>query len=176
MGYVRQAAAIVFIMLALLSFEAGKRFKCGMYIIIATLFHTSALVIAPFIAIVVTRGNIVYLIPAIIGAIPAVIYLTSTRYDIMMAGYVNAEYSSSGALVRIFMSAIPSGIFLLNRRKFSLSSNMTLDSVICLNLCTIHRLHSISLVNDRGSTRALSYSNTVDGRRPPACGNCTIFL
>jgi hypothetical protein len=125
MGYVRQAAAIGFVMLALLDFEEGKRLKCGMYIILATLFHTSALVVAPFIAIVATRGNIVYLVPVVLGAIPAILYLANTRYDIMVSGYVNAEYSSSGTLVRLFMNAVPSSIFLINRRKFNISSNMT---------------------------------------------------
>jgi hypothetical protein len=125
MGYIRQAAAIGFIMLALLDFESGKRLRCGLYVILATLFHTSSLVVIPFFAIVIARKkNPLYVIPIALGSIPAIFFLLGDRYDRMVNYYINIQYDSSGALVRLFMNAVPSVLFLMYRKRFRLSEDV----------------------------------------------------
>jgi hypothetical protein len=125
MGYIRQAAAIGFVMLALVNFQENKRLRCGVYIVLATLFHTSALVIIPFIAIVILRKkNPLYIIPVVAGSLPAFFFLLGDRYDRMVNYYINIEYDSSGALVRLLMNAIPSILFLLYRKRFEFSEDV----------------------------------------------------
>jgi hypothetical protein len=126
MGYIRQAAAIGFIILALLNFDEHKRFWCGAFIVLAALFHTSAIVIIPFFAVIIARRNILYLVPVIIGSIPVFYFSLREKYNAMVEYYINQEYDSSGALIRLLMNAIPSVVFLLFRKRFQLSEDMKL--------------------------------------------------
>jgi len=126
MGYIRQAAAIGFIMLALINFDERKRIWCGTFIVLAALFHTSAVVIIPFFAVIIARRNILYLVPVVVGSLPVFYFSLRERYDAMVEHYINAEYDSSGALIRILMNALPSVLFLLCRKRFQISDDMKL--------------------------------------------------
>lgn len=153
MGYVRQGAAIGFILMALTRLEQGSRWKFGLYVIVATLFHVSALVLLPFFMIALARRNIAIVIPIIIGSIPAIYFLSGTRYDRMVDNYIGAQYSSSGALIRLFMNIVPSILFLAYRNRFRISDNMrsiwTILSVSSIILLFFFFISPSSTVVDR---------------------------
>lgn len=153
MGYVRQSAAIGFIMIALLNFESGRTIRCLIYLLLASLFHTSALFVFPFIALALSRRNIVFAIPLSILSIPVIYMIIGNRLDQMMQNYVEAKLDSSGTLVRLLMNAVPSMIFMIYRDKFHLSNEMkfiwTMFAVTSCLLIMIFPLSPSSTLVDR---------------------------
>ena len=123
MGYIRQGAAIGLILLALRQFGRGYFTKFLTRLGCALLFHISAICILPLAALVVLRQRRALLIPTIILTILAYIFLLQSRVDTLYSGYIEAQYDSSGTLVRLFMNAVPAIIFLRYNKNFLISEN-----------------------------------------------------
>lgn len=118
MGYVRQAAAIGFILIALNNFERAAFARSVAWLLAAALFHASAVCVAPLFALAIARKRVLLIIP--VGIATAVLFavLLSSRIDTFYENYVVAEYDSSGAMVRLLMNAVPALIFLAYRKHF----------------------------------------------------------
>lgn len=118
MGYVRQAAAIGFILIAIIHFDRGAFARSVGWILAAALFHASAVSVAPLFALAVVRKRPALVIP--IGFATAILFavLLSSRIDTFYANYVEAEYDSSGALIRLLMNAVPAILFIVYRKRF----------------------------------------------------------
>ena len=122
MGYTRQAVAIGILMAGLASVERGasvQRFT--LYVLGAVLFHKTAVVVLPLI---IFAGHRNAMINAIAGL--SAVFL---MYDVFLAGsvdklvrnYIEAQYSSQGAAIRLFMSLVPGALFLLQMKRFGYS-------------------------------------------------------
>lgn len=174
MGYIRQAAAIAFIMLALINFEERKRFWSAGFIVLAALFHTSAIVTLPFFLIIFVRRNILYIVPIIIGSIPVFVFALREKYNAMVENYINAEYDSTGTLIRILMNVVPALIFLLNRRKFKMSDDMrliwTMFSITSCLLIAAFAVSPSSTVVDRLGLYLIPIQLMVFGNLPVVLG------
>lgn len=120
MGYTRQGVAIGLIMLALVALEKGSMFKFVVWVSVAALFHKTALILIPM-AIFAGRKNWITLVGVLLTAVLMFFLLLAEYVDNMVAGYITAEYSSSGAGIRIAMNAVPAGIFLVFRNRFELT-------------------------------------------------------
>ena len=120
MGYTRQAAAIGFVILAISALRSGRYVRVGVYFLLAVLFHRSAVVIIPIVALSRSRNRIATL--GAFGALAGALYIAfvSDSVDQLVAGYVNTDYSSSGAVIRVALNVIPAIIFLLVGRRFRL--------------------------------------------------------
>ena len=120
MGYTRQAAAIGFVILAISALRSGKYVRVGAFFLLAVLFHRSAVVIIPIVALSRSRNRIAALMA--FGGLAGALYIAfvSDSVDGLVAGYVNTEYSSSGAAIRVFINVIPALIFLFFGRRFRL--------------------------------------------------------
>lgn len=121
MGYVRQGAAIGFILLAILQFEQSRWLGFLGWISLAALFHVSSLVVLPIAALVIVRKQPIAFIPAAIAGALLYMFLLAPKLDRLYENYVVAEYDSSGALVRLAMNAVPALIFLALRKRFLLT-------------------------------------------------------
>ena len=123
MGYLQQSAAIGFLMLgtaALFDRRIGLAVSMGL---IACSMHIAALVYLPLVAFVFLRESRLFFIPVALAGIAGLGILVSAGYwDKLTSNYIEAGYSSNGALVRLLMNAVPAAIFLMFRR------NLTLDS------------------------------------------------
>jgi hypothetical protein len=120
MGYSRQGVAIGLAMLALLALADRNTVKFVILIAAAALFHKSALVLIP-IAILASTKNKVWT-AVWVGATAVVmyyVYLEDTT-DKYIAGYIEAEYASQGATIRVAMNAVPAFLFLVYRERFEL--------------------------------------------------------
>lgn len=123
MGYSRQAVAIGFFMLAISYLEKGK-FKTYIFLVLmATLFHKTAVLLIPFGVFAYGKGKwlkILMIIPIAYGA-----------WDLMLADqqenlwhtYVDTQMQSSGAKIRIFMSFVAAMIFFIYRKKWQKQFN-----------------------------------------------------
>ena len=124
MGYVRQGAAIGLILLAIASFDHAKPLRTSVYLVAALGFHSTAIIAFPLFAYALTtRYRALAIVFAGIG-IAAYIFVLLPRLETFEAGYLDAEYESSGALIRILMSVAPSALLLLRWRNFAASTKV----------------------------------------------------
>jgi len=121
MGYSRQGTAIGLALFALIALSRKRPLRFVMWILFASLFHRSAVILLPLVAMVTGRGRI-WSIAGIIIML-GLLYTTwiADRADLYVQRYVVARnYSSEGALIRVVMNAAPAVLFLLLRRRFAL--------------------------------------------------------
>ena len=121
MGYTRQGVAIGLIMLALVALDKGSMVKFVAWVSVAALFHKTALILIPM-AIFAGRKNWVALVGVLLTAVLMFFLLLAEYIDYMVAGYITAEYASSGAAIRIAMNALPAAVFLVYRDRFDLTA------------------------------------------------------
>jgi hypothetical protein len=141
MGYTRQGVAIGFILAGLAGIERSSLVRFAGYVVLAALFHKSAVVVLPLVALAATQRRII-IVPALLGTALLLYYLfLDAAVDKLMTNYVEAEYQSEGAAVRVAMNVPPALIFLLFRKRFQLSEqsykiwrNFALASLFALAL------------------------------------------
>lgn len=124
MGYVRQSAALGLILIAIASFDQSRPIRTILYLVLAGGFHPTALVAMPLFAYAIaTRHKLMAVVFAVAIALGYVLVFAPQveRYEV---GYIDAEYQSSGALLRVLMSALPSILLLLRMPYFGASSKV----------------------------------------------------
>lgn len=120
MGYSRQGVAIGVMMGGLAALLRGASIpKFALYIMVAALFHKTAIV-ALLLVLVSARRNLFLNLIFVLAAL-AVLYdvLVVESVDTLMLNYVDARYNSQGALVRLAMSLVPAILFLAARKQFA---------------------------------------------------------
>jgi len=123
MGYSRQGVALGIAMWGLALLQQGRLWKFVLTIVIAGLFHKSAVVLI-LIALVSRATNRFLTFVAVLG-IGAGLYvlLLADAVDALRVGYLEAEYQSAGAGVRVAMNTLPGLVFLMFHKRFVLSPN-----------------------------------------------------
>ncbi len=139
MGYSRQAVAIGFVMLALSGLGANSTIRFAIWISIAAFFHKSAVLLIPIAILAKSKGRIWTAVW--INAIGVLLYyfLLAESVDELMRNYLEAEYQSQGATIRITMNMLPAILFLVYRKHFKLRGSQ-------LNLWTYLSLISLGFV------------------------------
>ena len=120
MNYTRQSVAIGFIMLALLAILEKKQLKFIAYITAASLFHKTALI---FLILFFISWNNLYKFRTILFlglTFTAIYFLLEKTIGSLIGSYINTQYNSSGAGVRIFMTVVPAFLFLITRNLLNL--------------------------------------------------------
>ena len=120
MGYTRQGVAIGLVMLALVALDKGSMAKFLAWVLVAALFHKTALILIPM-AIFSGRKNWVALAGVMLTVMLLLFLLVAEYVDYLVAGYITDQYASSGAAIRIAMNAVPAVVFLLFRQRFDLT-------------------------------------------------------
>ena len=123
MGYTRQAVAIGLIMAAIVSWDRGSLLKFGFYILLATTFHKTAVLALPLVALSATKNRFLTGIVGLVFGVLLYRFFLSESVDRMMQVYVEAEYSSQGAAIRVAMNFVPAAIFLMFQKRFQLTEN-----------------------------------------------------
>ncbi|HMN13112.1 MAG TPA: EpsG family protein [Bellilinea sp.] len=124
MGYSRQAVAIGFAMLGLVALTRDRsNIKFVIWVALAATFHKTALLLVPIAALSAARGRV--WTACWIGVSTVLLYylFLEDSVDRLIYGYIEREYNSQGAAIRVTMNALPAIIFLLARRRFYLSYN-----------------------------------------------------
>lgn len=175
MGYVRQAAAIGFILVAISNFEDRRYVRFLGWIVLAALFHGPSAVILPLAAFALTWERRELAIPMAFIFALLFAFLLERRVSTFFSIYIDAEYSSSGAAIRLVMNAIPAVIFILLRRRFGLDNRSMLlwieFSIISILLLLIFPIFPSSTALDRVSLYFIPIQMYVFGRLPLAFGN-----
>jgi hypothetical protein len=121
MGYIRQGMAVSLLLMALIAVQQGSVLRFIGWVLAAVMFHSTALIFLP-LALFMTRihpfARLLLLLGA--GAVLA-IAATGERTGLLLTNYVEQEMTSSGALVRLAMTALPGAILLYWRSRFELA-------------------------------------------------------
>jgi hypothetical protein len=121
MGYSRQGVALGIAMLGLVHFERGQLLKFTATIAIAGLFHKSAVALLLIVFASRTKNKKLTIISVLVVGSGLYLLLLADAMEAIKIGYLDAEYQSSGAGIRVLMNALPAFIFLLCRTRFVLT-------------------------------------------------------
>lgn len=125
MGYTRQAVAIGFILAGLSIFSKESMLKFAVYIAFAAAFHKTAVIILPLVALsIVTQRASAAILVLVLGAL-LYVTLLQNAIDRLLTNYVEANYESQGALIRVAMNLLPATIFLVYYRRFGLPEQVS---------------------------------------------------
>jgi hypothetical protein len=118
MGYTRQAVALGLAMLGLVALERKSTLWFVIWVVLGATFHKTAVLLLPIAALATTKNR--YWTAAWVGVVTlsAFALLLQESVDTLYVGYIEAEYQSEGALVRLLMNALPAILILLCRRRF----------------------------------------------------------
>jgi EpsG family len=120
MGYTRQAVAIGILMAGLASVSRGaSTIRFAMYVIAAALFHKTAAMVLPLMAFAQERNRLVNILAGLALSVLFYDLFLSESMNVLYRNYIKAEYSSQGAAIRVVLSAIPSALYLVSRRRFA---------------------------------------------------------
>jgi hypothetical protein len=124
MGYSRQGVAIGLEMLALLALQRDRLLQFLAWIALAASFHRTVLVLLILPSSTLSGGlRFLQLIRlALLGGAAYGLYSAMLAPDIdhYVQGYIQTEYQSQGALIRVALCLLPALAFLPNRRRFQL--------------------------------------------------------
>jgi len=120
MGYTRQALALSFFMLALISLSKDKLFNFYLLIIIGILFHKTLLIMIP-IGILYKQNGIRNIIISIVFMLAMLAFLTIIWFQVehMIFYYVEINFHhSSGGLIRVLLGGLSALLFFIYRKEF----------------------------------------------------------
>lgn len=121
LGYIRQAAAIGFVLLAIAAFSERRNVLAACYIVLATLFHVAAVVVLPLMGLALLRRNFAgMLLVGVVGLAIGGYALSEARVQAFQTGYIEAGYDSAGTLVRLVINLVPAILLLLRRKAMRL--------------------------------------------------------
>jgi len=140
MSGTRQATAIGFIFLGLAAFFDKKLYRFMFWVMCASLFHASALLMVVVVGLSYTRNRFQSVVLLCIAAIPAY-YILSASFEVYINRYANEDIQSEGTIYRVMMNFIPAVYLLVNLKKFTterheqvLWRNLAIIAIICVPL------------------------------------------
>ena len=117
MGYSRQGVALGLAMLGLVALGRGGTLWFVVWVLLGATFHKSAVILLPIAALAAAENR--YWKMAWVGVVSlGAALLMREQFDKLYVDYVEAEYQSQGALIRILMLAVPATILLVWERRF----------------------------------------------------------
>jgi EpsG family len=120
MGYTRQAVAIGFVLAGLATVNRTSIVRFSFYVLGGVLFHKSAIVILPIVALAAARNRIVIFGLLLVLGLALYYIFVAEVIDAMVTNYIDASYQSQGAAIRAAMNLPPALLFLAYRRQFNL--------------------------------------------------------
>jgi hypothetical protein len=118
MGYTRQGVAIGFAMLALAALSETRVLRFVVFVALAATFHKSAVILMPLAILSGARKRVWTIIWVAASSLLFYGLLLRESVESLQLNYIEAEYASSGAAIRVAMNAVPALLFLVFRRRF----------------------------------------------------------
>jgi hypothetical protein len=118
MGYTRQAVAVGLAMLGLSALEKKQMVWFAFWVLLAASFHKSAVLLFPIAALASTRNRIWTALWIGLVTIGAYYLFLEESIDHLQYVYLEREYQSEGALVRLLMNAVPAVLLLTQWSSF----------------------------------------------------------
>jgi hypothetical protein len=117
MGYTRQATAIGILMAGLASvLRGGSVIKFALYVAAAALFHKTAVVAFPLVVLASHRNRKLNLLLGVAASLLFYDLFLGDSMEQFVENYIEAEYSSQGAAIRVVMNVVPATLFFVFRK------------------------------------------------------------
>lgn len=118
MGYTRQSAALGFVFLGITEYNRGAIKRMALFLVLAVSFHTSAIIVAAIMAVVLARRGLgTLLMVLVLGA--WLTYQFSSGLLVLVTRYTDTTFTAAGAIPRLLMNLIPALIFLTFPRRLA---------------------------------------------------------
>jgi hypothetical protein len=118
-AYTRQAAALGIIMAGLSSLiRGGSLARFVVYVVAAAAFHRTAIAVLPLVVISRPEHRFINVIAGIAACYALYDVFLADSMEGFVENYVEREYSSQGAAVRVAMDILAASIFLIRRKAF----------------------------------------------------------
>jgi hypothetical protein len=119
MGYTRQSVAIGLILAGLAALIRGKGLLTfTFYVLIAGLFHRTAISVLPLVLLVSTRYRVFNIVAVAVLSYLLFSYMLSEQLGTYVTSYLVTRYASQGAAVRVAMTVFAGILFLLANKRF----------------------------------------------------------
>lgn len=119
MGYTRQAFALGLAMLGLVALTNNKVSKFVIYITLAATAHKSAIILLPIAGLAAAKNRLFILFWISLLAVAGYYIFLADSIDFFIYGYIELDYQSEGAFIRLAMNALPALIMLLLYKQFN---------------------------------------------------------
>lgn len=127
MGYTRQALAIGILMAGLASVARNRSIlRFAFYVAAAALFHKTAVVVFPLVALAQPRNRLTNFLIVVAVSVLLYDFFLKDAMAGFLENYIEAQYSSQGAAIRIVMNLVPAMLLLLFRKRFPFSEQQYL--------------------------------------------------
>jgi hypothetical protein len=125
MGYTRQAVALGVIMAGLGSYlRGGSPLRFVGYVLVAALFHKTAVVVVPFVAVGSGRNRVLNFVLVVSMAVLAYDAFLGDAMDQFVEAYIKREYSSQGAAIRVVMNLVAAAVLFVMRDRLNFSDKV----------------------------------------------------
>jgi hypothetical protein len=174
MGYSRQGVALGLAMLGLVGLARKSNLQFVLCVALAATFHKSAVLLVPLAVLSTPHGRL--WTGLWVGITAAVLYyvLLAESVDKLVTNYIEAEYQSEGAAVRLAMNAVPAAALLLWRKRFVLTVQdrnlWTMLSLMALGSLVVLALSPSSTAVDRVALYMIPLQLFVFSRLPDVLG------
>ena len=121
MGYSRQGIALGCMMLGLVALGNGYVRTFVLWTVLGATFHKSAVLLLPVAALVASQRRLYTVLWVGVVLVVAYTVLLEDSVESLRAGYLEAEYQSEGALIRLLMNALPAAVLLWKRERFAVT-------------------------------------------------------
>lgn len=117
--YTRQAAALGILMAGLAALVRGGSLpRFVVYVVVAALFHRTAIAILPLVVFSRPRQRFVNFVGGLAAIYALFDLFIADAMEGFVSGYIEQRYSSQGAVIRIAMGLLMASIFLQRRKVF----------------------------------------------------------
>lgn len=175
MGYTRQGVAIGFAMLALAALSQQQLVKFIVCVVLAATFHKSAVILMPLAILATSKKRIWTALWVGVCSLLFYAFLLQDSVGAYNKNYLETEYESSGAAIRILMNVVPALLFLMFRQRFVKSTVegkfWTWMSIGALTLAGLLYVSPSSTAVDRIALYWIPLQLFVFSRLPNALGN-----
>jgi hypothetical protein len=174
MGYNRQGIALGLSMLGLVALQRESTLKFVMWVLLGATFHKTAVLLLPIAALASTRNR--YWTATWVGVVTLLAYglFLEESVETLVAGYIEAQYQSEGALVRLLMNALPASLLLLRWKRFQFApaegALWRWMAMISLGLLVVLFVSPSSTAVDRVALYMLPLQLVVFSRLPEVMG------
>ncbi len=121
MGYSRQGVALGFAMMGLVALGRRQNLWFVVWVLLGATCHKSAVLLLPVAALSATRNRYWTALWVGVVSLGAYYLLLEDAVEQLYTGYIEAQYQSQGAFIRLAMNAIPAAILLLWHKRFAFS-------------------------------------------------------
>jgi len=121
MGYSRQGAALGCLMVGLVALGQGRVREFLLWTVLGATLHKSAVLLLPMAALAASQKRLSTTLWMMAVFVLSFFLLLDDSVDKLQKGYLEAQYQSEGALIRLLMNALAAVLLLWKRERFSVT-------------------------------------------------------